>query len=158
MALFFFSSFYILYTYMHICVYVYLWIPAHRIHPVGYEANEKRLNNLFGWWRNDQSDRSCPRIKSTKWSSFHLLKIMTPPHERRYFSQMYEKMELSQLSALVPNFNFTQVTNICRRKSFVPYMLFSTSCFVPLLAAKNLDGVFFSNITSICLESLHLVV
>ena len=33
---------------------------------------------------------------------------MTPPHERRNFSKIYEKMKLSKLSALVPDFNFTQ--------------------------------------------------
>ena len=33
---------------------------------------------------------------------------MTPPHERRNFSKIYEKMKLSQLSAMVPEFNFTQ--------------------------------------------------
>ena len=34
--------------------------------------------------------------------------IMTPPHERRNFSQIYEKLPLSNLSARVPGFNFTQ--------------------------------------------------
>merc|ERR1719461_1347778 len=38
--------------------------------------------------------------------------IMTPPHERRNFSKIYEKMKLSQLSALVPNFNFTRYLDI----------------------------------------------
>ena len=33
---------------------------------------------------------------------------MTPPHERRNFSKIYEKMKLSKLSAMVPEFNFTQ--------------------------------------------------
>ena len=37
---------------------------------------------------------------------------MTPPHERRNFSKIYEKMKLSELSALVPNFNFTQYLGI----------------------------------------------
>ena len=36
------------------------------------------------------------------------LQIMTPPHERRNFSQIYEKLPLSTLSARIPAFNFTQ--------------------------------------------------
>jgi len=41
-----------------------------------------------------------------------LSKIMTPPHERRNFSLMYEKMTLAELSARVPGFNFTQYLDI----------------------------------------------
>jgi hypothetical protein len=37
---------------------------------------------------------------------------MTPPHERRNFSQMYEKMRLADLANLIPNFNFTLVNNL----------------------------------------------
>ena len=38
--------------------------------------------------------------------------IMTPPHERRNFSKIYEKMKLSELSKLVADFNFTQYLDI----------------------------------------------
>ena len=40
--------------------------------------------------------------------ALYFVQIMTPPHERRNFSKIYEKMKLSELSALVPDFNFTQ--------------------------------------------------
>ena len=47
---------------------------------------------------------NCSCVKSV----IDLSQIMTPPHERRNFSKIYEKMKLSQLSAMVPDFNFTQ--------------------------------------------------
>ena len=42
------------------------------------------------------------------YAALNFVQIMTPPHERRNFSKIYEKMKLSELSALVPDFNFTQ--------------------------------------------------
>ena len=42
---------------------------------------------------------------------------MTPPHERRNFSKIYEKMRLSKLSEEVPAFNFTQYLNLVLPKS-----------------------------------------
>jgi len=41
-----------------------------------------------------------------------LAKIMTPPHERRNFSQIYEKLPLSRLVKTVPDFNFTKYLSI----------------------------------------------
>ena len=41
---------------------------------------------------------------------------MTPPHERRNFSKIYQKLKLSELSALVPSFNFTQYLDIVLEK------------------------------------------
>jgi len=46
--------------------------------------------------------------------------IMTPPHERRNFSKIYEKMKLSELSALVPEFNFTQYLEIVVQNTIEP--------------------------------------
>ena len=45
---------------------------------------------------------------------------MTPPHERRNFSKIYEKMKLSELSALVPEFNFTQYLEIVVQNTIEP--------------------------------------
>ena len=45
---------------------------------------------------------------------------MTPPHERRNFSKIYEKMKLSELSALVPKFNFTQYLEIVVPQKIYP--------------------------------------
>ena len=38
--------------------------------------------------------------------------IMTPPHERRNFSKIYQKFPLEELQASVPDFNFTQYLDI----------------------------------------------
>ena len=45
---------------------------------------------------------------------------MTPPHERRNFSKIYEKLKLSQLSAQVPAFNFTRYLDIVLPKNLDP--------------------------------------
>jgi len=49
-----------------------------------------------------------------------LAMIMTPPHERRNFSKIYEKLKLSQLSAQVPAFNFTRYLDIVLPKNLDP--------------------------------------
>ena len=49
-----------------------------------------------------------------------LATIMTPPHERRNFSQIYEKLPLSELSAKVTDFNFTQYLDIVLPKPLPP--------------------------------------
>ena len=45
---------------------------------------------------------------------------MTPPHERRNFSKIYEKLKLSQLSAQVPAFNFTRYLDIVLPQNLDP--------------------------------------
>ena len=47
--------------------------------------------------------------------------IMTPPHERRNFSKIYEKMTLSELSKLVPNFNFTRYLEVVIPEKIQPH-------------------------------------
>ena len=44
--------------------------------------------------------------------SVFVSQIMTPPHERRNFSKIYQKFPLEELQASVPDFNFTQYLDI----------------------------------------------
>merc|ERR1719348_1780986 len=60
---------------------------------------------------------------------------MTPPHERRNFSQIYEKLPLSDLSAKVTDFNFTQYLDIVLPKPLPPteeVVVYAAKYFVKL--------------------------